>query len=77
MVLEIRPWLLNREHWLESVDFEDAKLSCFLVWAKAVGIPLKLFIERNVWKIGSFAGEVVKVAFDSTQFALWQNYVRF
>uniref|UniRef100_A0A803QJV0 Reverse transcriptase n=1 Tax=Cannabis sativa TaxID=3483 RepID=A0A803QJV0_CANSA len=62
-VLARQPWIFNGgllllEEWPSSGQWADFRLDKVSCWVKIKGIPLKMFTQRNVQKLGEMAGEV-------------------
>ncbi|KAF4384152.1 hypothetical protein F8388_001390 [Cannabis sativa] len=81
MVLSKQPWYFNGgllllEAWPDTGQWKDFKLNKISCWIKMRGVPLKMFTQRNVQRIGEMAGVIEELKWHNDRRMFLNGYVR-
>uniref|UniRef100_A0A803NZM7 CCHC-type domain-containing protein n=1 Tax=Cannabis sativa TaxID=3483 RepID=A0A803NZM7_CANSA len=81
VVLSKQPWFFNGgllilEEWPDTGQWKDFKLEKISCWIKMKGMPLKMFTQKNLRRLGEMAGEIEEFKWHNDRRMFLNGYVR-
>ncbi|KAF4392969.1 hypothetical protein G4B88_011964 [Cannabis sativa] len=81
VVLSKQPWFFNGgllilEEWPDTGQWKDFKLEKISCWIKMKGMPLKMFTQKNLQRLGEMAGEIEEFKWHNDRRMFLNGYVR-